>query len=156
MSPKRHQTLRPALAEMERVIIEAELHLIRSLEDLKQCEAMGTEIAVARHMMQVADERVATLHSFREEMLSSAAPQAAAAPSPRRSVLHHYRKAAAWAALLLHRYRQGVRAPHLTSSVWQLTTNSAQSPHAHELLPPPAAGCRKKGISDIRRISSRA
>jgi hypothetical protein len=41
MSPKRHQTLRPALAEMERVIIEAELHLIRSLEDLKQCEAMG-------------------------------------------------------------------------------------------------------------------
>ena len=87
MSPKRQHTLRPTLAEMERVIVEAELHLINCLERLKQCQTIGTEIAVARYMVQAAEARLESLHQLRDEMLTQppSSPRAALARSARRA-----------------------------------------------------------------------
>ena len=91
MSSKHRYAPRPTFAEMERVIVEAELHLINCLDGLKQCEAMGAEIAVARYMVQAAEARLESLHQFRDEMVPSSSPQPAL-PS-RRSAFPHQRRA---------------------------------------------------------------
>jgi hypothetical protein len=56
------------LAEVERVIVEAELHLMCSLEYLRQCGTNGPKITVW-NIMRAAESRLAVLRQRRDGML---------------------------------------------------------------------------------------